>query len=107
MKKHPMMKCGHAANGFINKTENPVCVICYGIHPGATVVNESTHDLTGRKARCTYYDSRPVGRKTECDTCRKGQPCYCEEPSSFDLAFFAVHPDKPYDEYYCGCRGWN
>ena len=44
-------------------------------------------DLTGRHAKCTY--------------------CGRIEPSTNALAFFQHHPKNDYDEYYCGCRGWD
>lgn len=27
--------------------------------------------------------------------------------SSWDLAFFQHKPNEEYDEYYCGCYGWD
>ena len=44
-------------------------------------------DLTGRHAKCTY--------------------CGRIAPSTNSLAFFCHHPKNDYDEYYCGCRGWD
>ena len=81
-----MMVCGHSANA---KTEDgsPVCVICYGIVPGADQVAEQPN-LTGRVARCCY------GK-------------HGEVPSNTNLPFFSHRPEKEYDEYYCGCMGWD
>jgi len=105
--KPVMMKCGHAANGY-DAEGNPVCVICYGIVPGATVVDPNPPSLEGRMARCTFYGGGNVPyRRNECNVCKAGQPCQCERPSSPGLPFFMAHPDKPYDEFYCGCRGWD
>jgi len=81
----PLMKCGHSANGE-DENGNPVCVICAGITPDAKIVAD-TPNLEGRTARCTY--------------------CGREAPSSTNLAFFEYRPDQPYDEYYCGCYGWD
>jgi hypothetical protein len=115
-----MLECGHAANAT-DKSGAPVCAICIGIHPGATVVAKSAPDLTGRIAKCGY--------------------CGKEAPSSTDLAFFeyqgadtyaaswcrhcgftdvahkradwtrckAYEPrgDVGHDRFYCGCRGWD
>ena len=81
----PMMKCGHAANATMNG--KPVCAICAGINPLATVVDEAPPSLEGRTAACSY--------------CRK------EVPSSTNLPFFSYHPARQHDDYYCGCRGWN
>lgn len=87
-----MMKCGHAANATDRKTGKPVCVICVGISPGATEIDDSPPDLLERRARCSYYG---FGR------------CESEGPSSPELAFFEHKPEKDHDSFYCGCRGWN
>lgn len=81
----PMMKCGHAANAT-NGEGKPVCVICIGIKPGAIEV-DTTPSLAGRQAQCVYD-------KTIC-------------PSDSELPFFESTPDKPFDSFYCGCRGWD
>lgn len=83
---HPLMLCGHAAQGF-TVSGNPVCVICFGIVPGADEINPSPADLSARTAKCNY-----------CDHAR---------PSSTDLAFFEYLPKQPTDAFYCGCRGWD
>ncbi len=70
-------------------------------------------DTTKRKARCSYYGQK-IGfggnaRACSCDTC-KAQPdgrCHCERPSAEGGAFFSEQPDKPYDDFYCGCAGWD
>jgi len=84
MSKTPMMKCGHAANAK-TKTDNgwvPSCCIC-----GCIEVDNDAPDMAGRMARCVY--------------------CNAEEPSSSGLPFFKHLPDKEFDEFYCGCRGWD
>lgn len=85
-----MMKCGHAANGETLPERLPVCVICVGLNAGANQVAEFP-DLENRRARCTYYGSK----------------CQSEIESSLDLAFFELRPEKEFDEFYCGCWGWN
>lgn len=82
------MSCGHTAQGtmFENGVEIPVCVICQNKERAVQQLS-----LEGRKARCSYY----------------GGKCTSEEASSFDLAFFKHQPDKPHDEFYCGCYGWD
>jgi hypothetical protein len=82
----PMMKCGHVAQGTKGDTGKPVCVICIGIDPGAEIIDENPPDLTGRMAKCRSCD-------------------YMKE-SKFSLAFFEYRPDREYDLFYCGCRGW-
>jgi len=101
-----MMKCGHAANAH-DRHGKPVCAICIGIDPGATVVDSHPPGMEGRKARCHYYGRGRVPYKNECDICKQGQPCQCERPSSPKLAFFESRPGEPYDKFYCGCRGWD
>lgn len=83
----PMMKCGHAANAK-DQHGNWSCVICIGIKPGASEIDPNPPSFQGRFAHCAYGKHARV-------------------PSSPDLAFFESHPDKPEDEYYCGCRGWD
>lgn len=92
MSDTPMMACGHAANAVRTDVTPhlPACVIC-----DCTTVAAAPPDLTGRTARCSYR------------TRRNGQPCTSEVPSQPGLAFFAHHPDRPHDEFYCGCWGWD
>lgn len=90
MIERPMMKCGHTAQGIRGADDAPVCVPCLGIVDGADVV-DAPPDLTGRKARCSYY----------------GRKCQSETDSRTQLAFFGHRPERETDEYYCGCWGWN
>lgn len=86
-----IMTCGHAANGTKEPDGEPVCVIC----DCATV--SPRPNLAGRTARCSYFGSMVRGRK-----------CTGERPSTESgLAFFAHRPDHEYDDYYCGCYGWD
>lgn len=93
-----MMMCGHSANAT-DGDGNPVCAICFGI-PEATIVNNNPINLTGRKARCSYYGKTFThrGRRVTCTG---------EVDSKVSLAFFEHCPDKEYDNYYCGCFGWD
>ena len=81
-----MMGCGHSANAK-NEDGGPVCAICVGLDPRATVIVEPPN-LSGRKAHCSYGAHAIVD-------------------SSIDLAFFEHRPDVPEDVYYCGCYGWD
>ena len=81
-----LMKCGHSAQGINSGTGKPVCLICM-----CEEVAESKPDLTGRKARCSYY----------------GTNCKGEVTSRYNLAFFKHKPNSEFDEYYCGCFGWD
>lgn len=86
----PMMKCGHAANATTKRDgkDIPSCVIC-SPKPEATIIDDAPDSLEGRMAKCAYRD------------------CKSAQPSSSNLAFFEHKKDKPTDEYYCGCRGWD
>ena len=79
------MKCGCVANATCNG--KPICAIHAGLTPDAAIVSDTQPDLTGRKARCP--------------------DCKGTVNSSFDLAFFAYRPEREFDSFYCGCRGWN
>ena len=82
MNDKPLMKCGHSANGTYGDEHKPICVICYGIVPGATEVDyEANPDLTGRKAKCCY--------------------CANQQQSNTNLPFFEHRPDKETDRYVC------
>jgi len=85
----PMMKCGHSANATTEEGK-PCCVVCIGIHPGAEEINDNPPSFEDRKAHCSYYVR-----------------CKTEMYSSPKLAFFSHKPDEPYDEFYCGCYGWD
>ena len=106
----PIMECGCQANsmgkpaGYTGESI-PACVI----HSCFEVAGEQP-DLRGRAARCFYYGKKT--RKSECNY--KGDVkedgiwiCRCERPTTLDLPFMAVKPDKEYDEFYCGCHSWN
>lgn len=79
----PMMGCGHAANGW--KGDQPVCVICFGLKPGADTVAAPV-DLEGRQSRCA---------------------CGSIVASSERLAFFEHRADFQFDSHYCGHAGWD
>ncbi len=79
---NPIMTCGHAANAK-NREGELACAIC-----GSTEVSTTEPDLSGRQARCSC--GRTAG----------------SENREF-LAFFSYRPGKDFDEYYCGCWGWD
>ena len=85
MSRKVLMKCGHSVTVEIGF--DPLCPICYGIKPGAVEMDPIQPELIDRRARCSYC-------KGECD-------------SSLDLPFFEHRPSYPFDDYYCGCKGWN
>ena len=111
-----LMKCGCTAHATCSRKDGvkldqpiPACVIhdCYD-------VADEKPDLAGRKARCTYMGSCRARRGINSYRPGKEKPDYGTfddaghgvAPSSFDLPFFHHNPDKPHDDYYCGCFGW-
>lgn len=86
MSERYLMKCGHVSTA-VNESNQPVCPICHGVVEGWNEIDEEMPDLSSRKATCTY--------------CKK------VAHSSLELPFFSVHPEREFDDYYCGCRGWN
>lgn len=93
----PLMECGHSAQG-VDDNGNPVCVVCVGIDPGARMVHTDPPDLSSRLMRCSYLRGQ------------NGQPCDARtnpRPSDTRAAFFAHKPDQEFDEFYCGCWGWD
>ena len=88
-KSTKLMKCGHAPNAT-DENGNPICIICHGIIDGADAVDNDEHDIHDRTARCTYHSL-----------------CKHEERSRIGLPFFKHKEEEEYDEYYCGCFGWD
>ena len=84
--KRFLMKCGHNNNAS-TKDGKPACAIC-----NCTEVSEElpANFLDGRKAKCFY-----------------GKLCGKVRDSSLDLPFFFYRPNHDFDEFYCGCRGWD
>ena len=114
-KNPPLMQCGHVAQGLWNSPKEFnhrqiwACVICDGKE--SHIIAEQPN-LKGRTARCTYFGNPKPQRRYANDECNfgcKGNPvCQCGSiKSSFGLPFFKYHPDKPQDEFYCGCFGWD
>ena len=77
------MKCGCVNNATCEG--KPACAI----HSCTTIEFkcEGNKGLEGRKAKCSYGGSIV--------------------DSSWGLAFFQHKPNEEYDEYYCGCYGWD
>lgn len=76
-----LMKCGHTAMAK-DECGNPYCIIC-----NCSEIEESEISLEGREAQCSYCGNRVNSQN--------------------DLPFFKYQPNKIYDEYYCGCFGWD
>lgn len=78
-----LMKCGHTANALTNG--KPCCAICVPKREAFEIVEG--FDLKNRIAKCCY--------------------CSKKRTSDLDLPFFEYKPNKEFDEYYCGCYGWD
>lgn len=112
-----MMACGCAAQGYssgsLQAPHDPPVHVCV-IHDCVDVAEAP--DLTGRIARCLYKHGICRNQRSR-DSYRTGvtKPDYGQfddngrsfAPSSLNLPFFKHQPDKPEDEYYCGCMGWD
>lgn len=102
-----ILVCGHSPNAIqtmSNGDKIPACAICD--------CNEfaETPSLDGRMARCFHYGSPAVKLRDMggCDTrANRQSPCLCEVPSTFKLWFFEYKADGDFDEYYCGCHGYD
>ena len=107
-----MMACGCAAVGVCSRRSgvviDPPIPVC--ITHDCIVVAAAPPDLTGRTARCSYFgpirfrsfESNYVAQ-TGCSRTR----CTCELPSDPGLPFFRHESTKPFDQFYCGCAGWD
>jgi hypothetical protein len=80
-----IMACGHAPSGA-DKEGCPICAICVGITA---------------KAELRQTVSIPISRQAKCSHCGS------YAPSVENLAFYQYKPNEEYDEFYCGCAGWN
>lgn len=88
------MKCGHVSSAYDADNE-PMCVICAGIHIGCNQIDmacSGTVGLEGRVARCN--DHKQGGGSGVA-------------LSRWELPFFKYCSNQKYDEYYCGCWGWD
>lgn len=76
-----LMKCGHITT-TVDKNGKPYCLIC-----DCREVANKLPDLTGRKAKCVH--------------CKK------IVDSDYRLPFFHNNDNGEFDEFYCGCGGWD
>jgi hypothetical protein len=96
-----LMACGHSTHAVQADTREPVCVICVGIDPRARVratPEQETAATEGRMMRCSYTKGQD------------GKPCHARlnpVPSNTSAAFFNSRPGEDYDQFYCGCWGWD
>lgn len=117
----PMMECGHIANATSGGA--PACVICVGIHPGATVIAREQPDLSARQARCTCGQLQPSSPSLAFFEFRgDGSPMArdsCGNCGFFEVAHtradkratvcdnFVPRGAMEFDAYYCGHAGWD
>lgn len=79
MSEKIIMKCGCVANATYNG--KPYCFT-----HDCDQVEKNFPDLSNRIAKCSM--------------------CNNHEKSSENLPFFRHRPDCDFDDYYCGCGGW-
>ncbi|MHA2068878.1 MAG: hypothetical protein ACXABY_31330 [Candidatus Thorarchaeota archaeon] len=122
MRNRPLMKCGHTASANTD-TDRPVCASCYGITPGADVIDPNAPDLTGRRSRCTYCKSIVDSSYALPFFEHRGEGSYqalhaCKDCGYYDVAHgnkdhkticanFAPRGGMEFDNHYDGCRGWD
>ena len=121
-----MLACGCAAMSTHGNEHDglppnhPSCITHFDDPKGLGCKVVDAPDLTGRKARCMMYSDRPLkkphrnsgpiyGGGEEAGMCdnRVGGGCRCEVPSSTDLPFFSHLASAQFDEFACGCIGWD
>jgi hypothetical protein len=104
-KEATLMECGHTAQAVDSKG-NPCCVICVLITPELDKkarTPATPPDLTGRFARCSYDRPGSGGGGKY----RKHEDGDSIRPTTLSLAFLELKPDAQWDDYYCGCWGWD
>jgi len=116
------LECGHAPSS-VDGDGKPVCTVCF--------YRTKKYDLTGRQAQCTYCkkpaDSSPAlaffefhgegspRSLTQCKNCnghwvrhQKVNPSTGRAGDLFGKCdTFEHHGAFDFDNYYCGCRGWD
>lgn len=116
-----ILECGHVPNG-IDGNGRPACVI-------DGVTSTANADLSGRQARCfcgKTEDSRhglafiefrgELSRRAreQCRNCKNHYVTHLELNTTtgrlghmFGVCDFEPHGSFEFDEYYCGCKGWD
>ena len=112
-----MFACGHVSNAVNSKGE-PSCAICFGIQEGAETIVEAPN-ISKRKARCAcgktvksdfnlpFFEFRGEGSPASTDYCKCGYHKVAHEKHKVPCRIFEAYGSHKYDEYYCGCRGWD
>lgn len=105
MSDTPMMECGHAANATRTTPDgrrSPSCVICAG-KPEADRIAVNPPDLTGRRARCSYFDPA-LGKCKPTHHTRHTNPVNSERASDPGLPFFEyLGPGSRHATEKCEC----
>ena len=118
-----MLSCGCRANSVNMKTGEPSCVIHSdmpgGVHP------IPAPDLTGRKARChcgntrnssldlAFFEFRGPGSREGTESCkncgyhRVAHTLEIQAKNDGICKNFESIGSYEFDEYYCGCDGWD
>jgi hypothetical protein len=125
-----MLACGCVAQAK-DGNGKPVCISHIDSPAGHTVVE--TPDLTGRQAKCAYGCNNllPSSPKLAffkfkgegspdavgvCKHCHYHRVAHEHNPNRVDprsmmekglCQGFEAQGAQPFDEYYCGCRGWD
>lgn len=117
-----LMKCGHTAQGYMGG-DLPVCVICWP-SPDSLAPAEKQPLLEGRQAKCAscghtaqssyslaFFKYRGEGSHDalhHCKNCMYYESAHNMPGRPFaKCKDFEPHGPYEYDEYYCGCRGWD
>ena len=125
-----LLKCGHVVNALINKV--PGCAICNCIEIDREV--HGTEGLEGRKAKCgdhkpgsgdgirdsnwelPFFRYRGPGSfdaEDVCAICGYRKTAHVTKPIGRNVVAeeicpgFKSHGPFEYDEFYCGCWGWD
>lgn len=123
-----LMKCGHTANAVLKsragqKIDPPIpsCAICDCTEPapdvpsleGRTAICSYRYGAKGVHAKCPsefalpFFEYKGPGSRHALTRCKCG---YYEvahsKPGIKCRQFTAVGPSE-FDEYYCGCHGWD
>ena len=110
----PMMTCGHTANGKRSDDKAPVCIVC-----NCETVKGVEPNLEGRMAKCSYgckpvpsstklafFKFKGEGSEAATQTCKRCKSYQCAHTEKYSCVFFP-HGTFEFDEYYCGCFGWD
>lgn len=116
-----MMKCGHAKNALIWNKEKQVyedgCTFCGTTEPA----EELPMGIEKREAKCScgrkepsmkfqnlaFFQFKGEGSKEANNTCKNCKYYkMAHDNNRVPCKSFEPHGAFEFDEYYCGCRGW-